>query len=231
MPGQHVNAHIAILGCVCLGLLAYLPTLDGTPAPPPAAQAGAAPDFNDPASPTVVVNKRRPLAEPGYSPADLTAAGTVTLRSEAAAAWHSMAADAAAAGVQITTVSGYRSASDQAGIHSTYEAAFGPQTAETLSAWAGYSEHQTGLAIDIGNPDGACALQACFDSTAAGSWAAANAHRYGFIIRYPAGAEAVTGYTYEPWHLRWVGAGTAAAMHSSGVTLEEYAGLPAAPGR
>lgn len=226
MPNQHINAHIAILGCVCLGLLAYLPH---TQSPEPAAPVvtsvtGFSGDYSSPESLNVVVNKALPLGRPDYVP-PLAPAGGVHLRPEAAAAFHSMAAEAAGAGVTLTAVSGYRSAEDQAGLHTSYTGRYGPVTADSISALAGHSEHQTGLAVDIGNPDGACALQACFEGTAAGSWAAANAHRHGFIIRYPAGAEAVTGYAYEPWHLRYVGAEMAGKLNDSGETLEEYTGL------
>ena len=83
--------------------------------------------------------------------------------------------------------------------------------------------------MDIGNADGSCALEACFEATPAGAWAAANAHRYGFVVRYPDGAAPVTGFAYEPWHLRFVGTELAAKLHRSGQTLEQFAGLPPAP--
>ncbi|PVZ58492.1 D-alanyl-D-alanine carboxypeptidase [Arthrobacter sp. H-02-3] len=125
-------------------------------------------------------------------------------------------------------ISGYRSFSQQASLYNSYVSQYGQATADTLAARAGYSEHQTGLAMDIGNASGTCALQACFANTPAGQWAAKNCRDYGFIIRYPAGAEATTGYTYEPWHLRYVGKNVALDM-SSTETLEDYFGLEAAP--
>jgi D-alanyl-D-alanine carboxypeptidase len=107
---------------------------------------------------------------------------------------------------------------------------YGRATADLISARPGFSEHQTGLAIDIGNPNGVCGLQECFAGTPAGVWAAQNAWRYGFIIRYPRGMTPVTGYAYEPWHLRFVGTTISSEMRAHAVpTLEHYMSLPAAP--
>ena len=98
-----------------------------------------------------------------------------------------------------------------------------------LSARPGHSEHQTGLAVDIAAPDSTCSLQQCFAETAARRWAAENAYRFGFIVRYPSGATPTTGYAYEPWHLRYVGSDIAGGMRSdNAATLEEFLRLPAA---
>ncbi|MCQ2000968.1 M15 family metallopeptidase [Arthrobacter zhaoxinii] len=228
MPRQHITAHIAILGCVCLGLQAYLFHLDQPVSAGTTPAAGQ--DFDSPASVFVVVNKERPLLDPAYAPGDLADAGGVALRREASDAFARMTADAAGAGVTITAVSGFRTAEAQAALHADYAGRYGSALAESISAQPGHSEHQTGLAVDIGAADGACSLQACFEGTGAGAWAAANAHRYGFIIRYPAGAEHVTGYAYEPWHLRYVGPAAAGTIHDAGITLEQYAGLYHPPG-
>ena len=230
MPRQHVNTHIAMIASVCLCLLAYL-SWSGQPqeADSDAAAVTAGADFDSPDSISVVINKDRPLAAE-YVPQDLMDAGGVLMRAEAGEAFLKMRADSAAAGVAISAVSGFRPASQQADLHSSYTDRYGDTAAEALSARPGYSEHQTGLAVDIANPDGACSLQACFEETPAGSWAAANAHLYGFVIRYPAGAEAITGYSYEPWHLRYVGVDSAHRIVDAGITLEEFADLPAAPG-
>jgi D-alanyl-D-alanine carboxypeptidase len=83
------------------------------------------------------------------------------------------------------------------------------------------------LAVDVGN--GVCNLELCFGNTNAGKWLANNAHVYGFVIRYPAGKESITGYQYEPWHLRYVGKELASEIFKSKQTLEEFFGLPAAP--
>jgi D-alanyl-D-alanine carboxypeptidase len=103
-------------------------------------------------------------------------------------------------------------------------------TADTFAARPGHSEHPTGLAMGIGNASGICALQACCANTPAGRWAAEHGWEYGFIIRYPAGAGATTGCTYEPWHLRYVGRNLALDMKTRGIAaLEDYFGLEAAP--
>lgn len=230
MPRQYVNTQIAMIASVCLCLLAYL-SWSGQmqEADADIAAVTVGPDFDSPHSIGIVVNKDRPLAA-DYVPQDLIDAAGVPLRAEAGEAFLQMSADAAAAGVAISAVSGFRPASQQADLHSSYADRYGDLTAESLSARPGHSEHQTGLAVDIANPDGACSLQSCFDGTAAGSWAAANAHLYGFVVRYPAGAEAITGYSYEPWHLRYVGVDSAHRIVDAGITLEEFADLPAAPG-
>ena len=182
-------------------------------------------------NPLVAVNKRHPLSPLSYAPPSLGWVGTQLMRSDAAAALRRMIGDAAAAGVQITTVSGYRSYSDQAALYASYAAWYGQAYADTISARPGFSEHQTGLAMDIGNPGAPCGLQACFRDTPAGRFAAANAWRYGFIVRYPEGFQGITGYTFEPWHLRYVGTDAAAQMRSWGVpTLEQYFLMSAAPG-
>lgn len=236
MHRQRANHHIALIGCMCLALLAYTGWTEQQEAPAPAevptAQAPAAADRMNSMTPesfTVIVNKHHPL-DAAYIPPDLTDAGGVLIRAAAAERFRVMVSAAASEGIAITAVSGYRPATEQAHIHDSYTSVYGAPAADLLSARPGYSEHQTGLAIDIGNPSGECALNACFASTPAGAWTEANAHRFGFIIRYPAGSESVTGYTYEPWHLRYTGLDAAAAIHAGGLTLEQYTGTPAAPG-
>jgi LAS superfamily LD-carboxypeptidase LdcB len=97
--------------------------------------------------------------------------------------------------------------------------AYGQSTADTFSARPGHSEHQTGLAIDVNSIDDS------FAATPESAWLASNAHRYGFIIRYPKGKEHITGYKYESWHIRYLGVDTATAVYNSGLTLEEYLGI------
>ena len=119
---------------------------------------------------------------------------------------------------QVTTYNGYVNTDGQA-------------AADTTSARPGYSEHQTGWAMDIGDGGGVCSFLPCFADQPAAVWAKANAYKFGFIVRYPAGMQAVTGYVYEAWHLRYVGTDVATAMATRGIaTLEQYFGLPAAPG-
>ena len=81
----------------------------------------------------------------------------------------------------------------------------------------------------MGNPDGNCELQICFGDTDSGKWLAAHSHEYGFVIRYPSGKSSITGYQYEPWHLRFVGVEVAKKVYESNQTLEEYYGTGAAP--
>ena len=186
-------------------------------------------DIDDPASTAVVVNKQRPLAPVSYVPGDLVGVDGQLLREAAASSFALLKEAAASEGVELAAVSGYRSYESQAQLYAGYSARYGQAAADTISARPGHSEHQTGLAVDIAAPDGTCSLQACFEETAAGSWAAENAHRFGFIVRYPEDASSITGYAYEPWHLRFVGADLALSMHEhpSG-TLEEHLGLPSA---
>jgi D-alanyl-D-alanine carboxypeptidase len=182
-------------------------------------------------NPLVAVNKRLPLSPTSYVPPSLVGIGSQQMRPDAANALERMINDAAASGISVTAVSGYRSYDQQVSLYNSYVAQYGQAYADTISARPGFSEHQSGLAMDIGNPDGACGLQACFAGTPAGSYAAANAWRYGFIVRYPDGYRNITGYTYEPWHLRYVGTDAAAQMRSGGVpTLEQYFTLAPAPG-
>ena len=188
-------------------------------------------DVDDPGSTTVVVNKKRPLSPRTHTPDPLRAvAPGVQLRDDAAVAYRRMARAAEKQGVQLHAVSGYRGHGEQARLYHQYTGLYGRPTADAISARPGHSEHQTGLALDIGSPAGTCALQACFADTPQGKWVVAHAHEHGFVIRYPRGRTATTGYAYEPWHLRYVGAETARSVADSGAPdLESYLGLPSAP--
>jgi len=192
--------------------------------------------IDDPASLWVVVNKARPLGEPGYVPTDLVSVPVAhtfdpLLRSEASAATVDLfAAASAEAGLALASTSAYRGFSVQERIYAGFVARSGQAFADTTSAREGHSEHQTGLAVDIAASSGSCTLNACFGETAEGRWLASEAWRFGFLLRYPADKAAVTGFAYEPWHFRYVGLSLATTLHDSGVsTLEEHFGLPAAP--
>jgi zinc D-Ala-D-Ala carboxypeptidase len=211
----------------------HAPTPTPTPTPTFNKQALS---IDDPNSLWVVVNKLRPLNPTNYAPplVDVTIAHVYgyQMQAPAAAALAQMAADAAAAGAgQIEAQSAYRSYGAQLSDHAALVARDGEAVADNESARAGYSEHQTGLAVDIAPvPDGGCNLEVCFGATPQGQWLAANAWKYGFLLRYPADKVAITGYTYEPWHFRYIGIPLATEMHTEGVeTLEEFFGLPAAP--
>jgi zinc D-Ala-D-Ala carboxypeptidase len=185
--------------------------------------------LTDPSSPWVVVNKKRPLKPLQYAPNDLVEAGNPQLlRSEAADALAAMLDDASKAGYTLTPESGYRSYETQQVAYNSEVTGFGQQYADKESARPGYSEHQTGWAIDLGSDN--CNVQDCFGGTPGGKWAIANAYKYGFILRYPADKSAITGYRNEAWHFRYVGKDLSTEMHKEHVaTLEEFFDLAPAP--
>jgi LAS superfamily LD-carboxypeptidase LdcB len=196
--------------------------------------------IDDPTSLWVVVDKRRPLTDASsYVPPDLTTlpAGIPNpnghlLRSEAVSALTSMFATAKVeTGKQLVAQSGYRSYSSQQSAYDYYVSRLGQAGADLTSARPGFSEHQTGLAMDILDTTSGCGLDdRCFASTDAGRWLAANAYRFGWVLRYPEGQTAIAGYEFEPWHYRYVGIPLATDMHDRGIpTLEQYFGLPPAP--
>lgn len=119
--------------------------------------------------------------------------------------------------------SGYRSYQMQDKLYKEYKAQ--DANADTYSARPGHSEHQTGLAFDIGSVESARDFTISFGDTTEGEWLAQNAHKYGFIIRYPEGKTHITGYQYEPWHVRYVGVKIAQEILNKKITLEEYIGL------
>lgn len=179
----------------------------------------------------VLVTKQIMLPD-GYKPPDLVApnvpfifkeqAEKRLMRSEAAQALEQMFAGAHKDGIYLAGVSGYRSYDTQKGLFNYYVQTQGEATARKYSAEPGHSEHQTGLAMDVSGSTGRCAADDCFADTAEAKWLAAHAHEYGFIIRYPKGKESITGYAYEPWHVRYLGKSLAQKVHASGLTLDEY---------
>ncbi|WP_138760321.1 M15 family metallopeptidase [Modestobacter altitudinis] len=210
------------------------PPTTSTPAPPTTPPAEptfdrAQQSIDDPNSPWVVVDKARPLAPLDHAPADLVDIGGRQLRAEAAQAMRDMIAAAAAQGLTISVLSAYRSYDYQVDTFRNQVARFGEERAEIQVARPGYSEHQTGLAADVGG--GGCDIESCFATTAEGQWVAAHGAEFGYVVRYPDGAQDVTGYKYEPWHVRYVGVPLATELQRTGTrTLEEFFGLPAAPG-
>lgn len=126
------------------------------------------------------------------------------------------------AGYDLYARSGYRSYSTQKSLYASYVESYGQKAADKYSAKAGQSEHQTGLAIDITCQALNYKLDDTFADTEEGKWVAENAHRFGYIIRYPKGKEDITGYMYEPWHIRYLGKDLAGKVYESGLTLEEY---------
>ncbi len=196
-----------------------------TTTPAPAAFNKQLYSRDDPASLWVVVNKGRPLPS-SYAPSDLTvpSIGGGQMRKEASMAIENLARAAAQVGYSVKIISAYRSYSSQASVYNSFVNRDGQAAAETYSARPGYSEHQTGWAVDVGNSSGNCDLEVCFGDTALGQWVAAHAHEYGFIIRYS--KDQPTGYQYEPWHLRYVGVDLAKQLHDANQTMEVFFGLP-----
>lgn len=139
--------------------------------------------------------------------------------STAQAALNKMTAAAGNDGINLNVISGYRSYSTQEQIYNDYVKRDGKAAADTYSARPGHSEHQTGLAFDLNS------LSTSFENTSEGKWLAKNCYKYGFIIRYPKGKESVTGYQYEPWHVRYLGVDMATKVYNSGLCLEEYLGI------
>lgn len=139
--------------------------------------------------------------------------------SEMLAAFSTMKADAAQAGLSLYNSSDFRTYDLQVDLYNRYVSHSGQAAADTYSARPGFSEHQTGLVIDLNSVDDS------FAGTPEAEWVAKNAHKYGFIVRYPKGKEEITGYQYEPWHIRYLGVGVATSVYQSGKTLEEYLGI------
>lgn len=164
----------------------------------------------------LIANKQYPLPTdyaPGEDPA-------------ARAAYDEMQAAAAEAGHSLVAFSTFRSYDYQTDLYNRYVEQHGQEEADRFSARPGYSEHQTGLGFDIGaeNQEEHWASDS-FKDTEEAKWLAENAHQFGFILRYPAGKEHITGYQYESWHFRYLGEELATKVYDSGLTLEEYLGI------
>lgn len=184
-----------------------------------------------PESITALVNKQFKLPDQ-YEPKDLVYPDVAfifsektekrKMRKEAATALEQMFAGAMKDKIELAGVSAYRSYATQKNLFDSYVKRDGEAKARTYSAVPGHSEHETGLAIDVSGSDGKCAAQDCFAGTPEAKWLASHSAEYGFIIRYPKGKEAITGYQYEPWHIRYVGSKVAKEISSRGITMEEY---------
>ena len=196
--------------------------------------------IDDPESIWVIVNKRRPLSPRDYAPGDLVAPEValrlsprdqeMLMRKEVAIAIKELFADAKKDGRELMVASAYRPYTMQEHLYNRYVAQQGQAAADTQSARPGFSEHQTGLAVDLEPADRSCEIETCFADTPEGKWVAANAYKYGFVLRYHEGQDDVTGYMYEPWHLRYVGKELADELHRQGnPTLEQFFDLEPAP--
>lgn len=176
----------------------------------------------DPTSLTVCVNKERTVSR-DYQPNDLVvpsvrsivSSSRIMMKAEAATALEKLFTEAENDGVYLYAVSGYRSYDYQSSIYNPYSG---------YSAPPGASEHQLGLAMDVNSSYYGSSLTTEFGYSTEGQWVKNNAHKYGFIVRYLEGKEDITGYYYEPWHIRYVGVELATELYNSGLTLEEYYG-------
>jgi D-alanyl-D-alanine carboxypeptidase len=185
----------------------------------------AAHSTSDPASLWVVVNKTHPI-DATYRP-EIALVRGYQVAVPAAAPLGRLLDDGDAAGLGLKIASAFRSYAYQRSVHDATVAARGEVEADRISARPGYSEHQTGLAVDLITPaTPGCDFEQCFATTPAGRWLSQHSWEHGFIVRYTAGNEPVTGYAPEPWHLRYVGVALARAMHRAGVTtLEKFLGV------
>ena len=156
-----------------------------------------------------------------YYAADRTASARF-MKSEAAAAFHELAEAAMEEGHKIVITTAYRSYDFQSTLYNNYVANYGQAEADTFSAKPGTSEHQTGLATDVSSPSVNYQLTSDYINTPEGTWLNDNAHKFGFIIRYQKDKESITGYIYEPWHIRYVGKTAAKEIYEQGLALEEY---------
>lgn len=179
----------------------------------------------DPASLLVLISREKPLKPENYLPKDLrrVSGSSDQLRNEAATALENLLKAGRKDGHALTMLSAYRSYERQQSLFNQYKARYGLDYTTRISAPPGTSEHQIGLAADLGLSNSSCDLKTCFGETAGGKWLADNAQRFGFIIRYPEEGEKITGYKYEPWHLRYIGVEHAQAMkNSKAKTFEDY---------
>lgn len=185
-------------------------------------------------SPWLIVNKDTPINPKDYAPVNLEIP-TVPIRSNitddekkvsylVSPALNNLVAAAREQGITLDLQSGYRSYGAQQKLYENYLAQDTQSNIDSYSAKPGYSEHQTGLAVDLGGASSpGCNVKPCFAVTPESKWLTDNVHNYGFIFRYPEGKQKITGYEYEPWHLRYVGIYLATKMKTKGIaTLEEY---------
>lgn len=172
----------------------------------------------------ILVNKYNYVTE-DYIPENLQPLDTSYARSGmqlvdiAKEAFESMSEDAKKEGMNIIAMSSYRSYDYQVNLYNNYVKTDGKEAADTYSARPGYSEHQTGLAVDVYNLE---LPYTSFEETEEFNWMQENAYKYGFILRFPKDKVDITGYQYEAWHYRYVGKEVAKYIHNHNMTLEEY---------
>ncbi|MGE5404100.1 MAG: D-alanyl-D-alanine carboxypeptidase family protein [Candidatus Saccharibacteria bacterium] len=176
----------------------------------------------------VLVNKTH-LLPSNYVPDDLVIPSVPfastepdSLRNEAALALEQLFNAAKQSGIKYYCLSGYRSYIEQKKVYSDHVYERGEYEANQVSARPGRSEHQTGLAADLTSDTAGRKLVRTFGRLKEGLWLKTHAHEFGFVIRYPLNKETITGYYYEPWHVRYVGTNAAAEIYDKNIVLEEY---------
>jgi D-alanyl-D-alanine carboxypeptidase len=192
----------------------------------PASGKTSAPGCDDP---RVLVDRTHGLPT-DYAPTDLvslreigvpTLGSNTMLRREAAENLERLVASAAAAGEELVVTSAYRSYEDQRFSYERLVSIYGAE-ADRMSATPGHSQHQLGTAVDFTNAAVGYEVLQSFGSTTASGWLTRHAHEYGFVLAYPPGEEAETGYEWEPWHYRYVGGDNARRLTGSGLTLQAF---------
>jgi D-alanyl-D-alanine carboxypeptidase len=178
---------------------------------------------------SMLVNKYHSLSST-YEPDDLVSIewkyrlGGATdykyIRSEVNDAYVEMWEAAYQDGIYLLVDSGYRAYDKQESVYNEYQTNKGTKYADSIAARPGYSEHQTGLALDIYSKE--CTSASTFKDSNTYAWLMENAYKYGFILRYPSGSSSLTGYNYESWHYRYLGKELALKVHNEGITYDEY---------
>lgn len=172
----------------------------------------------------ILVNKYYSLPEK-YAPDDVVNMSSQysypgnSIRKDVYEAFKEMAGRAKEDGIILIVNSSYRDYETQKEIYDDYADKNGKEYADKFAARPDYSEHQTGLALDIFTPG---AGMKTFENTDASKWLVNNAYKYGFILRYPPEKEDITGYAYESWHYRYLGKDLAKKVYESGLTFDEY---------
>lgn len=196
--------------------------VEQTPQSTPSVSPSVSETHSDPSSVSVLINKKHPLEPLDFAPGDLVSYGGYLVSAKMEPSLTTTFKAAATAGVPMGLSSTYRPYDGQVVTYNHWVAVNGSTAAaDTVSARPGYSEHQTGFAADL-EINSSCTLE-CFADSAQYKWLVKHAADYGFIERYPAGYEDITGYSPEAWHWRYVGKTVAKDMKAKGVkTLEQY---------
>lgn len=224
-PGQKLK--LAPVSTPATPTTPVAPATPATPATPTTPTTPVVPATGN----LILVNKKHAL--PGsYIPSNLVNPNVPSVNSsktkmapEAAKALEALFLKAKQDNIKLTAVSGYRSYTRQNEIFASNIKKYGSvAAANQFSAKPGQSEHQTGLAMDISSPSVNFTLTQSYAQTREGKWLKENAPQFGFILRYPKGKENITGYQFEPWHIRYVGKSAALEIAGRNITLEEYLG-------